>query len=91
MDTNEILSRADEYLIAIIIGAAIALILNIFIAAKFGAIAKDKGYSFGTHFAFCFFFSVIGWIAVWALPDKNTRRTLEKIARNLIPPEKEQD
>ncbi|MCQ2471544.1 MAG: hypothetical protein MJ147_05850 [Clostridia bacterium] len=85
MSTNEILSYAEEYIIIAILAAALVLILHIFVSAKFGAIARDKGYKFGSNFVFCLIFGVIGWIAVWALPDKLSRKALEKIAKNLTP------
>ncbi len=68
----------------------IVLVIKILIAKKFGSTARDKGYKFGTHFLLCFFFGFIGWIAVCALPDKRTRRVLEKLANSLAPYDEQQ-
>lgn len=79
-DIYDILSYAESYLIFFIIGLTISFIIRICIAGKFGSIAKEKGYSFASHFLMCIFFGFIGWITVCALPDKKTRKVLEKIA-----------
>ena len=54
-----------------IIVAVVALIVHIYIAAKFEAIAFMKGYDTSIHsFAMCFWLGIIGYIYVAALPTK---------------------
>ena len=85
----DIYSIINNYLIIVIIGVTIALLIRICFAAKFGSAARDKGYGFASHFLLCLFFGTVGWISVCALPDKRSRKALERIAKSLT--EKEKD
>ncbi len=78
-----IYSELSVLLIAGVIVAVIAVVIDILLAVKFGNIAKDKGYKFGIHFIICLLFGLVGWIAVCALPDKITQKRLAKISKLL--------
>ena len=83
-DISGLFSADMTTLIVAVIVLVVALIIKLLIAKKFGSTARDKGYKFATHFLLCFFFGFIGWIAVCALPDKRTRKVLEKIEKGLF-------
>lgn len=54
------------------IAIAIALIINYVFAKKFEEIAFQKGYDESIHsFAMCFWFGILGYLYVIALPDLN--------------------
>ena len=54
-----------------IIIAAVALLIHMYLAAKFEQIAFAKGYDKSIHsFAMCFWLGIIGYIYVAALPTK---------------------
>lgn len=57
----------------------VALVIDIAFAVYAGAIAEEKGYSKGNWIAVCFFFGIIGYILVAALPDMEARATLSSI------------
>ncbi len=61
------------FLIVLIIVAVIAV--NILIAKKFNAIAREKGHD--DYFWWCFLFGIIGWLMVVALPDRRQPKVLE--------------
>ena len=53
-----------------IVTAIVGLIIHIALASLFAGYAETKGYEKGAFFALCFFFGVIGYCVVGALPDK---------------------
>lgn len=53
-----------------ILGIALAIILNCVIADQFHRCAIDKGYEERRFFWFPFFFGLIGYLMVIALPDR---------------------
>lgn len=61
---------SNLYIVLIFIGAIALLVCDFVIASKFDSIAKLKGHS-ENYFAYCFFFGIVGWLMVVALPDKN--------------------
>lgn len=54
-------------------GVALALLLDFTIAAKFGEIAEEKGYSYKTYVIWCYIFTAIGYLMVIALPDRGNQ------------------
>lgn len=57
-------------IIGAIIVAVFMLIVSFYLAGIFNGIAYDKGYEDGRFFWICFWFGMIGYIAVAALPDR---------------------
>ena len=51
----------------------VAIIAECVFAAVFANIASQKGHSWGVYFGVCFFFSLIGYIMVAALPTETYR------------------
>lgn len=54
----------------------VALIIDYFIAKQFEDIAEEKGFSQKRNFWIPFFFGLVGWIMVAALPDRG-KQTVE--------------
>jgi hypothetical protein len=48
-------------------------VCNYFISKEFAKIAVMKGHNSGSYFWFCFLFTVVGWVMVAILPDKNKK------------------
>lgn len=90
IDINSILDSLANYAVVALIAATVILIIRICLSAKFGSIAKDKGYGFFSHFILCLLFGTVGYIAVCALPDKITRKAIGKLAKALTPTYEEQ-
>ena len=61
--------------------AIIAIAIHIFFAAQAGEIAGDKGYDSAQWGWTCFFFGVIGYILVAAMPDLQKRNILIEIRK----------
>ena len=66
----------DVFGIAAIIPGSIFLLcvwyyVNYLFASEFSKIAKQKGYSDGKYYWFCFLFGVAGYLLVIALQNKN--------------------
>lgn len=85
IDINSILDSLANYAVVALVAATVILIIRICLSAKFGSIAKDKGYGFFSHFILCLLFGTVGYIAVCALPDKITRKAINKLAKALTP------
>lgn len=62
-----------------VIAAIIAIVIDWCLASLAAGIAADKGYGEGTWKWICFFFGIIGYILVAAMPDLKTREVLEKV------------
>lgn len=62
----------------IFIGAVIVLIIQWIISKEFAKAAADKGYTESKYFWYCFFFSVVGYLLVAALPSKEQTKKNEK-------------
>lgn len=90
IDINQIFDSLANYAVVALIAATITLIIRICLSAKFGSIARDKGYGFFSHFILCLLFGAVGYIAVCALPDKITRKAINKLAKALAPTYEEQ-
>lgn len=52
----------------------IVIVLNYFISRWFYEIAEDKGYHDRKYFWICFWFGVIGYLLVAAMPDHGNSR-----------------
>lgn len=63
--------------------AIIAFIIMIFLCVKFADIAEYKGYSKTKYFWICFFFSVIGFAWVAALPNLTTENAISELKGKL--------
>lgn len=57
-------------IIGVIIVGVFMLLVSFYLAGIFNGIAFDKGYEDGRFFWICFWFGMIGYIAVAALPDR---------------------
>ena len=67
----------DVFAIAAIIPGSIFLLcvwyyVNYLFASEFSKIAKQKGYSDGKYYWYCFLFGIVGYLLVIALQNKNT-------------------
>ena len=63
-------SYVDDDIVTIYVAVAvIAFAINLCFCLAFANAAATKGYSYSTYFALCFFFGMIGYILVAALPD----------------------
>ena len=62
-----------------VIGAIIGLTISIAFCVKFKGIAEDKGYEGQKYFWLCFFFGLIGYIYVAALPDLELRSRIRNM------------
>ena len=60
----------------IVLGSIIVLYINYAIANEFQIAAKDKGYPERKYFWYCFFFGIIGYLMVIALPDHSRIPTI---------------
>ena len=68
---------------AFLLGLALPIILNCIIAKKFEKIAFQKGYTKSIHsFAMCFWFGIVGYIYVAALPNLAQQKVTEEIPTN---------
>lgn len=65
----------ENILIVYILCALIAFVINYAFAVKFAHIAEAKGYG-GEYGVLCFFFGLIGYCVVIALPDRVLRRQI---------------
>ena len=59
------------------------LFIHIGICVKFATIATDKGHSGLAYGLLCFFFTIIGYCLVAALPDLKMQEKLNDITRKL--------
>jgi len=55
----------------IIVAGIVGLCISIWIATEFYFIAVEKGHKSIRYFCYCFFFGILGWCMVAALPDRN--------------------
>ena len=65
----------------IILGAIMGLVLNIIFSIMFQNAAEEKGWMSKKYFWLCFFFGVIGYCLVAALPDRRACNTREELAK----------
>ena len=63
--------------------AFIALLISIGICNFFATCAEDKGYSKSTYFWICFFFGVLGYAWVAALPDAAMRHKIANLEKQI--------
>ncbi len=63
--------------------ALIGIVVGLLFCFKFSSIAAEKGYSATSYFWLCFFFGMIGYIVVAALPDASITYKLNDIERKL--------
>ena len=66
----------DERTWAVIL---IVLAINFAFAVYAGGVAEEKGYIKGNWIAACFFFGIVGYILLAALPDRDARAMLKRI------------
>ena len=66
-----------------LLGAAVALIINIALSAAFSGFAENKGYERGKYFWICFFFGTLGYVWVAGLPDVHLQYKIENLEREL--------
>lgn len=64
----------------IILGAIIALAVQLMVSLQFDNIAEQKGYKSWVYFWYCLFFPVAGWAMVIALPDLHARPSAQSAA-----------
>ena len=50
--------------------------IDFFIARQFASVAEDKDYSGRMCFHMCFWFGIVGYLLVIALPDRGVDRTI---------------
>lgn len=67
----------------IVLFAIIALAIQIYFSMTFAEIATKKGYNGATYGWLCFFFSVVGYCLVIALPDLNKEQAFESAINKL--------
>ena len=53
---------------------AIAILIDWYIAKQFEEAARKKGYNDNKYVWICFFFSIVGYLLVIALPDRGDNR-----------------
>lgn len=70
----------DERTWAVIL---IVLAINFAFAVYAGGVAEEKGYIKGNWIAACFFFGIVGYILLAALPDLEARAMLKRIEMKL--------
>ena len=63
--------------------ALIALIIQIALTAYFAGIATKKGHNGFGYGCLCFFFGVIGYCVVAALPDLTTEERISSLSREI--------
>ncbi len=68
----------------ILVGALIAILINLLFALLMNAVAVNKGYENSHAFALVFFFGVFGMLYVIALPDMKARQQREDILTVLL-------
>ncbi len=66
-----------------IILAIIAITINLVLCFNFAQFADSKGYSFKKYFWICFFFGMIGYAWVAALPDMGLLNKITELERKL--------
>ena len=57
-------------IILYLIGIALFLVLQYYVAKQFESVANDKGYADSKYFHLCFWLGVVGYLLVIALPDR---------------------
>ena len=57
----------------------ISLIINIVFAVVFSSVAEEKGYFSKGYFWLCFFFGLIGYVYICALPNTNLEHKLNSV------------
>ena len=65
-----------SYLWLVFLGSIVGLCLNWLIASEFYAVVEKKGYEDRKYFWYCFFFGVVGYLLVIALPDRDKRHVV---------------
>ena len=66
-----------------IILAIIGITINLVLCFNFAQFADSKGYSFKKYFWICFFFGMIGYAWVAALPDMGLLNKITELERKL--------
>lgn len=73
----------DEFMVALlIVGIALVLLLDYFLAKEFYKIAQMKGYFDKRYFWLCFVFGFIGYLMVIALPVIDSAKTAAQKAED---------
>ena len=70
-------------IVLIVVLIVIGILIDYFLAVQAAKIAEEKGYEPKGCKWVCFFFGIIGYILVAAMPDLKTREVLEKISAQL--------
>ena len=74
----------DAYVVVAVLGIIVVLIINYFIAQKGEYVAELKGYGKEIKaFSMCFWFGILGFIYVAALPDQIQQEQNLKIIKLL--------
>ena len=63
-----------ETALVVIIGLVLYIVIAFLLANEFSDVAAMKGHSDRKYFWFCFFFSILGYFLVIALPDRGEKR-----------------
>ena len=73
LDFCLVLMKEEGSWVYLLISGAVLVIIQAVIASKFEAIAFEKGYDSSIHSrAMCFWFGLIGYLYVIALPDRKS-------------------
>lgn len=73
LDVCLVLMKEEGSWVYLLIAGAVLLIIQAVIASKFEAIAFEKGYDSSIHSrAMCFWFGLVGYLYVIALPDRKS-------------------
>ena len=67
-----------EWILPLILLCLAGILINVIISLLFYKIAKEKGHISKEWFFACFFFGPVGWIMVWALPDRGGNGLVEE-------------
>lgn len=62
-------------IMAYLLGLALALLLNFYVAKQFEIVANDKGYFERRYFHLCFWLGMVGYLLVIALPDRGNHES----------------
>lgn len=54
--------------------AIVAIVFSGIFAGWFSSVAKEKGFYSDKYFWICFFFNIVGYLLVVALPDRGNNR-----------------
>jgi magnesium-transporting ATPase (P-type) len=84
--------KEEQTMLWYIVGAIVALVIAIYIAACFSDVAREKGFDGNQYFWLCLLFSIVGYLLVVALPDRKAKTTASQpfspkpLPRKDVPP-----